>query len=230
MAGIAAAIIGAGALGAGASVFGALTQKSATNNAISAQQGMFGQALQQFQQAKELEQPFITAGTGAAGTLSDLLKPGADMSSILNNIPGMKFLQQLTQQGVSNQGTTTGLGGNTLLAGANAGSQLALSQGWQPIVNALQNLTNTGAGAAGNVQAGASALGGQAVQTGANIGGNIVGGANAIAGGTVGAANSIGSSLTSAALFNKLLNSGGTSAPTSMFGGAVPPGTLWYNS
>ena len=46
------------------------------------------------------------------------------MSSILQTIPGFKFLQDITQQGVSNQATTTGLGGNTLLAGANAAGLL----------------------------------------------------------------------------------------------------------
>lgn len=192
MAGIAAAIIGAGVIGAGASIFAANKQTSAANKAINAQEGMFNTALGK-------AQPFITAGSEAADTLSGLLRPGADMSSILKNIPGFDFLQKITQQGVSNQGTVTGLGGNTLLQGANAGSQIALSQGWQPIVNVLQDLVNTGAGSAG-------ALGGQAVQTGANIGGNLVGIGNAQGGAATSVGANIGNSLTTAALFNKLLN------------------------
>lgn len=200
MAGIAAAILGAGALGAGASIFGSMRQTSAAQSAIAAQQGMFNQAA-------GYAKPFISAGTQAAGTLSNLLKPGADMSSLLQTIPGFKFLQDITQQGVSNQGTVTGLGGNTLLRGAQAGNEIALSAGWNPIVNALQGLTSTGAGSAG-------ALGGQAVQTGQGIGSNLVGIGNAQAAAGVSAGNSIGNSLTTAALFQKLLNQGGMYGPT----------------
>lgn len=187
---IATAIGVSGAIGAGASIYAANKQTSAANNAITAQTNMFNTA-------KGEEQPFIDAGSSAAGTLSGLLKPGADMSSILGNIPGMKFLQQLTQEGVSNQGTTTGLGGNTLLAGANAGNQIALG-GWGSIVNALQGLVTTGAGSA-------NALGGQAIQTGGQIGSNLVGIGNAQAGAATSVGSNIGNSLTTAALFSKLL-------------------------
>lgn len=192
MSGIAAAILGAGAAGAGASIFGALTQKSATNNAIAAQKSMFDTSVSE-------NQPFVTAGQGAAGTLADLLKPGGDMTSLLKTIPGFDFINQLSQMGVANQGTTTGLGGNTLVAGANAGTNIALSSGWQPIVGALQNLVSSGVGAAGNIT-------GSATGTGAGIASSTIGGGNAIAAGTVGAANSIGSSITTTALLQKLLN------------------------
>lgn len=204
MAGIAAAILGAGALGAGASIFGSMSQSRAANKAIGAQQGMFNTAMGE-------AQPFINAGQEAAGTLSGLLRPGADMSSILQTIPGFKFLQDITQRGVSNQGTVTGLGGNTLLAGANAGNQIALSAGWQPIVNSLQNLVSTGAGSAG-------ALGGQAVQTGANIGSNLVGIGNAQAAGGIGASNAIGNALTTNALLSALTRGNGMyTSPTATF-------------
>jgi len=206
MAGIATAIIAAGIIGGGASIYAASKQSQAAQNAINAQQGMFNQAQGQFTAAEQLQQPFISAGTEAAGTLSSLLKPGADMTSILKNIPGMQFLQQLTQQGVSNQATTTGLSGNTLLAGANAGSNIALSAGWQPIVNSLQGLVNSGVQSAGSVQGGAAALGGQAVQTGANVGQNLVGIGNAQAGAATSVGANLGNSLTSAALFSRLLN------------------------
>ena len=210
MAGIAAAILGAGAIGAGASIFGSMTQANAAKQGIAAEQGMFNTALQQ-------QQPFVTAGAGAANTLSDLLKPGADMSSLLKTIPGFKFLQDITQQGVSNQGTVTGLGGNTLLAGANAGNNIALSAGWLPIVNSLQGLVNSGASAAGNI-------GQQAVQTGGNIAGSTMNVGNAIAGGVTGAAGNIGNSLTTATLFNKLLNNSNMYGPQNISTGN-PGGT-----
>ena len=202
MAGIAAAIIGAGALSAGASIFGASkaakAQTSAANQAIAAQTGMFNKAVEE-------AQPFIDYGKEAGGTLAGLLKPGADMSSILKSIPGFKFLQDITQQGVANQATTTGLSGNTLLQGANAGNNIALSAGWVPIVNALQGLVTTGAGSA-------SALGGQAVQTGKGIGGSLTGIGNAQAGAAMAGANAVGNfgnSVYTAMLLNKLLNQGG---------------------
>lgn len=211
MAGIAAAILGAGAIGAGASIFAASKQTKMAQQAIAQQRQMFDIA-------RGEAQPFITAGAGAAGTLSDLLKPGADMSALLENIPGMKFLQQLTQQGISNQATTTGLGGNTLLAGSQAGTQLALSQGWLPIVSALQGLVNTGAGSA-------AALGGQAVQTGQGVAGSLTGIGNAQAGAATAFGSNIGNALTTASLapiLTKLLAQG-------QQGGANYTGAGMYN-
>ena len=193
MAGVmAAAILGGSALTAGASIFGGLTQKSMANKALALQQ-------QQFAQSQAANQPFISAGQGAAGTLSNLLKPGGNMSDLLQTIPGFKFLQDITQQGVSNQATTTGLGGNTLLAGANAANQVALGAGWQPIVNSLQGLIQSGVGAAGNLTTASTA-------TGAGGANSLIQGGNAIAGGTMGAANAIGGGLTTSVLLNKLLN------------------------
>ena len=112
----------------------------------------------------------------------------------------------MAQKGVSNQGTVTGLGGNTLLAGANAANQLALGMAWQPTVNALQGLVSTGAGTAGNA-------GNQAVTTGQGIGSNLVGIGNAQAGAATSVGTNIGNSLTTAALFNKLLNNSNMYGP-----------------
>ena len=190
MAGIAAAILGAGAIGAGASIFGSIMQANSAQKGISAEQNMFNIAQQN-------AQPFISAGAGALPQLQALLGAGGPGSpgatTALSNTPGFQWLNQMTQQGVSNQGTTTGLGGNTLLAGANAGNQLALGSAWQPTVNALQNLVGTGASASGT-------LGQQAVGTGANIAGSNMNVGNAIAGGAVGAAGQIGNAFTTNAL------------------------------
>lgn len=189
---VATAIIGSGVIGAGASIYGSTVQQNSANKAISASQNMFDIS-------RATNAPFVAAGQGAAGTLSDLLKPGGDMTSILKTIPGFDFINQLSQMGVANQGTTTGLGGNTLLAGANAGTNVALSSGWQPIVNALQTLTNSGVSAAGNVTGAATATGGQ-------IGNAAIGAGNAGAAGVISAGTNIGNSLTTSALITKLLN------------------------
>jgi len=185
------AILGGSLISGGASIFGGLTQRSQANKALDFQKQMFAQTM-------AANQPFISAGQGAAGTLSGLLRPGGNMSDILQTIPGFRFLQDITQQGVANQATTTGLGGNTLLAGANAANQVAFGAGWQPIVNSLQGLVQSGVGAAGN-------LGTAATQTGAGGASSLIQGGNAIAGGAMGAANAIGGGLTTSLLLNRLL-------------------------
>lgn len=193
MAFIAAAILGAGAIEAGASIYAAGKQTDAANKAIAAQQGMFNQAA-------GYAQPFIGAGQSALPTLQGLITPGPNQTSTLQQTPGYQFAADMAQKGVANQGTVTGLGGNTLLSGANAASQLALGMSWQPTVNALQNLVGTGAQSAG-------ALGGQAVQTGQGIGSSLTGIGNAQAGAATSVGANIGNSVTTASLFNKLLNS-----------------------
>ena len=215
---VATAIIGSGVIGAGASLFASGRQTSAANNAIGAQEGMF-------QQAAGYAQPFINAGQSALPTLEGLITPGANQTQLLQQTPGYQFANDMAQKGVSNQGTVTGLGGNTLLAGANAGSQLALGMAWQPTINALQGLVGTGAQSAG-------ALGGQAVQTGANVGSNLVGIGNAQAGAATSIGSNIGNSLTTAALFNKLLNnnSGMYATPADAGrGGGAAVGSGGYN-
>ena len=217
MAGIAAAILGAGVIGAGASLFASSKQQQAQQQAIAAQQQMFNQAA-------GYAQPFISAGQQALPTLQGLITPGANQSALLAQTPGFQFANQMAQQGVTNQGTATGLGGNTLLAGANAGSQLAMGMAWQPTVNALQNLVGTGAGSA-------QSLGGQAVQTGQGIGANLAGIGNAQAGASTAVGSNIGNSITGAAFapyLQNILNSK-AGVPSSQYGSAIPPGTLGYN-
>ena len=201
MAGIAAAIIGAGALSAGGMIYGAKTaanaQTNASRNAISAEQQIYNQN-------KEQLQPFINAGQSALPTLQSLLTPGANQTATLNQIPGFTFAQDWGQKAVQNLGTTRGLGGNVLTAGANYATGLA-QQGWGNIVNSLQGLVNTGSGAAG-------ALAGVGATTGGQIGGQMVGIGNAQAGAATAigsAAGNFGNSISTAALLQKLTGSNG---------------------
>ena len=211
MAGIAAAIIGAGALSAGAAIYGANTaanaQTNASKNAISAEQNIYNQNKAQLQ-------PFISAGQSALPTLQSLLTPGPNQTSTLSQIPGFQFAQDWGQKAVQNLGTTRGLGGNVLTAGANYATGLA-QQGWGNIVNSLQGLVNTGAGAAGN-------LAGVGATTGGQIGGQMVGIGNAQAGAAIGTANAAGNfanSISTAALLQKLTGNQG------MYGNTVNAGT-----
>jgi hypothetical protein len=202
---VATSIIGAGILGAGASIFGSTSQANSARQGIAAETNMFNTA-------QAGQQPFISAGQSAIPSLEALLGTGPagtpSPTDMLKNVPGFNFISSLAQQGVSNQGTTTGLGGNTLLAGANAGTQVALNSAWNPIVNSLQALMQTGASTAGNV-------GQQAVQTGANIAGSTMNVGNAVAGGATGAAGSVGNAFTTNALIRS-----GLLGNNSMYGNA----------
>jgi hypothetical protein len=119
------------------------------------------------------EAPYAGAGADILPTLKALLTPGKSMTDVLSQIPGFQFAQDWGTRAIQNLATTRGLGGNVLTAGAQYSTGLA-QQGWQSIVNSLQALLGTGAGAAGNILsmltgAGGQALGG-AVQTGGGLG------------------------------------------------------------
>lgn len=186
---IAVAIAGSGLLGAGASIYGASTQAGAARNATNAQLSMFNRM-----QANE--QPFISAGQSVLPTLESLLTPGPNQTATLSQLPGFQFAQDWGQKGVTAQGTTRGLGGNVLTAGANYATGLA-QQGFSGLVENLQNFANMGA----NTAVGA---GNQGVQVGGQIGSNIIGAGNAMAAGGIGAANSIGGAAQTYALLQAM--------------------------
>ncbi len=198
---IAAAIIGAGALGAGANIYGATTaanaQKDSQGKNIDFQNQLFnilrGQA-----------QPFIDAGKSALPTLQSLITPGPNQTSTLNNIPGFQFAQDWGQKAVQNLGTTRGLGGNTLKAGADYATGVA-QQGWGSIANALQALVNTGSSAVGTLTGAGNSFGGQVSNALTGIGNAGAGAATSI-GNSVG---NFGSSVSSAAILQKLTGGGG---------------------
>lgn len=221
---IAAAILGAGAVGAGASAWGAnkaaSAQTDAANAGIAAQKGMFTQGLGVAQGAL---QPFISGGTNALSTLQSLLTPGANMTDTLSKIPGFQFAQDWGQKGVSAQATTRGLGGNALAAGGQYATGLAQSS-FGGIVSALQGLLGTGETAAGTL--GSSALGG-ATTTGTGIGNLTAGIGTAQAGGAIGTANAIGGlggSAVNATLLSKLLGGGAGGGSLGTGGMGLPNG------
>lgn len=228
---VATAIVGAGVLGAGASIYGANTaanaQTNAANAAISAQQ-------QQFQQTKAIEQPFIDVGTQTApqaqafsntsdpnSPLSKLLAltsgNGTDENAALASTPGYQFSLQQGNIGVQNALAARGLagpGGALAKGGANFAEGLAGTT-WQSVVNALQNTYSSGSGALQNLLStggnAANALGGASTTTGQGISNNLIGQGNAQAGAAVGTANAIGglgNSISTAALIKSLTGGG----------------------
>lgn len=229
---VATAIVGAGVLGAGASIYAANTaagaQTSAATSAIAAQQN-------QFQQTKAIEQPFIDVGTQTApkaqafsdqsdpnSPLSKLLAltsgNGTDENAALASTPGYQFSLQQGNIGVQNALAARGLagpGGALAKGGANFAEGLA-GNTWQSVVNALQNTYSSGSGALQNLLStggnAANALGGASTTTGQGISNNLIGAGNAQAAGAIGTGNAIGglgSSISSAVLLSKLL--GGSS-------------------
>src|ERR1035437_4957974 len=194
MAFIAVAIAGAGIAGLAGSYLQSSAASKASASSIAAQQGMFNTSV-------GLNQPFINAGQTATGTLTNLLTPGPNQTATLNQLPGYQFAQDWGQKAVQNIGSTQGLGGNTLTAGANFATGLAQNQ-FSTYANLLQNQENAGVSAGGALTGAATATG-QGVGSSAASG--IMGSANAIAGGLTGAGNTAMNGL----LLNKLFSGGG---------------------
>lgn len=218
---VAVAIAGSAAAGLG----GAYLTSQAASKASQQQQATGQEALQEqqslFNQGQGLVQPFINEGAAAGNTLQGLLTPGANQTSILSQLPGFQFAQDWGQKAVQNIGTTTGLGGNTLAAGANFATGQA-QQSFGSLAQLLQGLTTTGANAAGSAF-------GNATQTGANLGNTLTGIGNAQAAGTLGSANALAGGLTSAGtsgvnalLLSKLFGTSNANAPGTGAGAGGP--------
>lgn len=229
---VAAAVIGAGVVGAGASIYGANkaadAQTNAANSSIAAQQQMFGVAkdeLQPFADFGKAGMPAVTAWNDSSNPNSPLNKllaltmgNGTDMNAALESTPGYQSSKDQGMKAVTSGLAARGLagpGGALAKGGANYAEGLAGTT-WQSVVNALTNtygagaanlqgIVNTGANAAGN-------LAGGSIQTGQGISNSLIGAGNAQAGAAIGSANAIGSganSVSSGLLLNKLL--GGSS-------------------
>jgi hypothetical protein len=212
--GIAAAVVGAGAIGAVGSIAAASMQSNAaktaaaeqqqgTQEAIATQQGMFNTA-------QSALSPYYTAGNQSNTTLQSLLNPGTAQST-LESLPGFQFQSQWGDLATTNQLAAEGLGGSSGPLGkalSDYNSGLA-STYYTNYANTLQQSVNSGLGAA-------SALAGNATNTGQAIGQTQQAGANAQASGTLGSANAIasgingaGGSLSTALMLSALNGSGG---------------------
>ena len=150
-------------------------------------------------------------GTGILGQLTKLLTPGKSMTDTLHQLPGFQFLQDTGNAGVTAQGTTRGLGGNTLAAGANFGTGLAESQ-WGNLVSPLQQLFGQLSSTANNE---ASSISG--IQTGAaqNIAQTQVGAGQSQAAGITGMSNAATGAINNGLnlmTLNQLLGKGGNQA------------------
>lgn len=206
-----AGLIGGG-IGALGSVGSGLLGYFGSQNATKQNLGFQNQALQSLQQYLG---PLLAQGGGivnsALGPLTKLLTPGADQTATLSQMPGFKFAQDWGQQAVKNSGTTMGLGGNTLTAGANFATGAA-QQGYGQIVNQLQQFMQSGIGlesSAGNALAGGTS--GILGNMGNIAGAGAMGQANALSSGLTGATSSIGNAFNLQQLLSKFGGGGGMS-------------------
>jgi hypothetical protein len=179
------------AIGAVGSIGSALIGSNAASNAANAQVAAQQQVLSAIQGTIN---PIISTGSGMVSsvlpTLQKLLTPGADMTSTLSQLPGFQFAQDWGKKAVENLGTTQGLGGNTLAAGAQYATGLA-QQGYGNLVNQLQGFLNSGLQTETNA---ASTLASGQQSALSSIGNaqasGILGSANALSGGLSGLSNS----------------------------------------
>ena len=221
---VAVAVLGAGALGAGAQIFGANTAASAQENAANTasntlmqmyQQGllnannlfnkgtgiaqsMFGQGEQA---ATGLAQPFISAGQGAIPLLQSLMQPG-NQTQALSQLPGFQFQSQWGTQAATNALAARGLGGST---GPVAKAVSDYNQGlagntFFPYLSAIQGLVNTGSGAA-------SGLGSSILSSATGLGSSILGNATNLGTSSLSAATGTGSNLS-----NNIIGAGNAQA------------------
>lgn len=215
---VAAAVIGSGIIGAGATIFGA--NKAADTQSKAAQQAAAIQQ-QQYQQTRSDLAPYRAMGEDAStrlkAKLTDLTEPISIDPDMLENSDYYKFASTQGQKAVTNAAAARGLGkaGAALKGAASFAKGLATDTyktafdmeniNRSNTYNRLKALIDTGAGAA----TGTGVLGEKAAY---NTGTALVGGANAEAAGY----NRIGSSVANLAgniggyaMYNGLYGSGG---------------------
>lgn len=251
---VAAAILGAGALSAGSSIFGASKAADAQTDMANAS---IANQRQMYDENKNLLLPFITAGqkqipgltrwndyTDSSSPLNALMKlvmPGADMSATLEQTPGYQFNLGQGLRAANNALAARGLGGSggAVAKGASTFASGLASNTWQNVVNALTNTFTTGGNAMQNlVNTGATsgnALAGVGSGTANQISSSLIGSGNAQAAGwnAIGSAvGGFGNSIGSAALLQQLTSRGGP-ASSGIYGaidnpfGGVPNPTFY---
>jgi hypothetical protein len=187
------AIIGAGVLGAGASILSSSQASSAAGDAADAQSQSAANAtaLQQkmYYQNREDMAPWREAGVGALGDLQGGLEQYAgyinDPSSYKQS-PGYNWL---SQQGMKGIDASASASGKSTAQDAMRFSQGLASQDYGNFMGRYNNLLNRYSGLAGVGQTAADQMG-QSGQNYANqAGNNMMAGGNAQAGGMINAAN-----------------------------------------
>ena len=194
---VAAAILGAGVLSAGAGIYGASTaasaQENAANTASNTQMNMFNQD-------KALLNPYVqqgyTANTDLNDQLPDLTAPINMNEATLQNTPGYQF--NLTQglKSVQNSAAARGLGiSGAALKGASAyATGLADSTYQNQFSNAQTNRQTTYNMLSGQQSLGenaAAGVGNAGISTGNSIASNTLGAGNAAGAAAIATGNAV---------------------------------------
>jgi hypothetical protein len=216
---VAAAILGAGALSAGASIFGASSaadaQTQAAEDASNTQMNMFNQD-------KALLQPYVNQGNAANTTLnnnlSSLTAPITMDEATLKQTPGYQFNLSQGLESTQNSAAARGLGisGAALKGAANFATGLADSTYQNQFNNAQTNRTTAYNMLSGQQSLGenaAAGVGNAGIQTGNSVASNTIGAGNATAAADTSIGSSVGtaaSSVPSAYLLSNLLSNNST--------------------
>jgi len=211
----AAGTLGGAAMASGAAGKAASTQASAAEQAQQLQATEAQNALnfqkQEFSTQQQNLQPWLQAGQGALGKLTNLQPFQAPTGATEQNDPGYQFRLQQGQQALDNSAAAKGslLSGNTLEAQQQYGQNYASNEynnvynrafgQYQQNYNQLAGLAGTGQTAATNLgqqgQQAAQNMGNIALTTGAQQGQQMNNAAAATASGYVGGANAWGGAL-----------------------------------
>lgn len=232
MIGTGLAILAAGALGAGASMYsanraadvqgdaaraGAAVQERGMDNALAFQKDVYGGQLENYGKATGNLTPFINNGIGASNILAGALggDPAASESALKTfyNSPDYQFALKGGSDALDNSAAAKGgmIGGNQMRAQTEYGAGLATSN-LQSYFARLSGMAGQGIQAAGTLGQFGSTLGNGVV--GANTAANITGSNNiaqsnmaagtADASGVLGMAKGFNSGLSSLALYNQM--------------------------
>ena len=176
-----------------------------------------------FGTAQNALSPYYSNASGLNNTLTSLLTPGPSQTSALSQLPGFQFAQNWGQQSVQNLGTTTGLGGNVLTAGANFATGLAQQNFGQNLINPLLQQYGIGEQAAGSLGNVAQGFGQTIGNTMSGIGqaqaAGTLGATNALSGGITGASNSATNSILLSRLFGGQSSANANPAAPGLYSG-----------
>lgn len=230
-----AAIIGAGALGVGASVYTASQSSNAAGQAADAQVQAANKAAETqlgiYNQTRSDLLPYSMTGQNALSQLARIfgLAPGGNgmpdagaATSALTQFPGYQFGLNQGQTALDRSAASRGLllSGGQLKSSQQFGQNYAMQQAWNPYISQLSGLSSLGENAA-------AVSGNQGVQTGAGIAGSQLAAGQAAASGIVGSSNAINTGINSG-LNNALLGYGlsGGFSPGGVGGGRTSESSL----
>jgi hypothetical protein len=218
MIGTAAAVIGTGLIGAGATMYGAnkaaSAQKDAANQAAAANQQAMEYQKANYEKASGNLSPFIQSGQGANSLLAEAYglsgKTALGQSSLeaFRNSPDYQFALKGGSEALDNSAAAKGgaLGGNQIRAQTEYGQGLA-TQNLQNYFQRLSGMSGQGIQAGGILGQIGTGVGAQVGASANNMGNSLMAAGTADASGILGMTKGFQSGLGSLSLFNQMSKS-----------------------